>query len=153
MRTFDDRRPRGAFLTAALLAVLAVPCRAGGAPDLALRWTGGGAAVRGAHGTTADLRFELANAGTAPAFAVIVKAQTTVGPVGQPVRLQPGPAAGATMQRSVTFALVRGMREICIDAVLQRRGDGDPPDPNPENNRICRAIAVDPQPTSQEVQQ
>src|SRR5687767_4585935 len=95
-------------------------------PDLRLRWTTAGASVAGAAGTTADLQYELTNVGGSAAFAVILKAQTTVGASGQPVRLQPGPAAGASMQRKVSFALVRGMREICVDAVLQTRGRGEP---------------------------
>lgn len=120
-------------------------------PDLRLRWKDSSSPVRGPAGAKIDLAYELTNIGGSPAFAVIVKAHTTVGPIGTPSRIQPGPAAGATMRKKVSFPLVRGMREICVDAVLQHRASSDPPEPNLENNRICRAISVDPQSASGEV--
>ena len=120
-------------------------------PDLRLRWKEPAAPVQGRAGAKVDLAYELTNIRGSPAFAVIVKAQTTVGPIGTAARIQPGPAAGAAMQRKVSFALVRGMREVCVDAVLQHRGGGDPPDPNPQNNRICRPITIVPQSANEEV--
>jgi hypothetical protein len=135
----------------ALSSLGVIPVEAADAPpDLRLRWIPAASPVRGSVGETAELQYELSNAGGSPAFAVIVRVQTTVGPVGQPVRLQPGPAAGASMSRKVTLALVQGMREICIDAALQNRGGSDPPEANLENNRICRAISIAPQSGSEE---
>lgn len=122
-------------------------------PDLRLRWTTPGASVAGTAGITVDLQYELTNAGGSAAFAVILKAQTTVGAAGPPVRVQPGPVAGASMQRKVSFALVPGMREICVDALLQTRGRGEPPEANLENNRICRAVTVNPQTQPEEAPQ
>jgi hypothetical protein len=114
-------------------------------PDLRLQWTGKEATVRGVVGAKVDLEYELSNIGGSPAFAVIVRAQTTVGPVTAPIRIQPGPKPGAGTKRKVSFTLVRGMREICIDAALQHRDGGEPPEANFDNNRICRAISIDAQ--------
>jgi hypothetical protein len=133
------RTLRTALLTS---AAVSLPLAAAPPPDLHLLWSTAGASVSGAAGSSASLEYELTNIGGSPAFAVILKAHTTVGPVGPPLRLQPGPAAGASVQRKVTFALVRGMREICVDATLQTRGEREPPEANLQNNRICRAVVI-----------
>jgi hypothetical protein len=138
------------WLVTILILNAATPVVAANAPDLLLRWTTPGGPVRGVAGTAVELHYELTNAGGDPAFAVIVRAQTTIGEIGQPARLQPGPAAGAAIRRKVAFSLVRGMREICVDAVLQNRGGEDPPETNIANNRVCRAITVESPSSSEE---
>lgn len=148
----NDDRGRRAIALALILWAAAIS-RAERAPDLLLRWTSSSAPVHGRAGSVVELPYELTNAGGAPAFAVILRTQTTVGPLGEPVRLQPGPAAGATVGRKVSFALVRGMREICVDVALQNRSGADAPEANLANNRICRAITVDPQSASEEPSQ
>jgi hypothetical protein len=138
--------PRDRFVVALLIAAplfAAAPAPA----DLRLQWGGKekSSEVRGRAGTTVEVPYEISNVGGSPAFAVVVTARTTVGPVGAPARIQPGPPSGGTVSRRASFALVRGMRELCIDAVLQQRAGTEPPDPDLANNRICRPIAVAPQ--------
>jgi hypothetical protein len=129
-----------------LLVLAAMPIRAGDAPaDLRLQWVGPPAAVRGPAGSTMELRFQIRNVGGKDAFATIVKAHTTLGPLNAPARVQPGPRAGALVERKLAVALADGMREICVEASLQNRSDGDPPDPNPVDNRICRPVNVAPE--------
>lgn len=113
--------------------------------DLRLQWIGPPTAVRGSAGQTVDLRFEIRNVGGRDAFATIVKAHTTLGPLNSPQRVQPGPRAGASVERKLAVPLASGMREICVEASLQHRTDGDPPDPSPKDNRICRAVNVAPE--------
>jgi hypothetical protein len=36
------------------------------------------------------------------------------------------------------------MRELCLDAALQNLRAEDPADPNPGDNRVCRAVKVRP---------
>ena len=148
MRRLEDRRR--AALSLILAAAMAAPLPAAPAPaDLRLQWAGEAAAIRrpvkGTAGTTVALPYEIVNVGGSDAFAVVVTSRTTVGPVGTPTRIQPGPQPGKAIGRKVSFALVRGMREICVDASLQHRAGGEPPDPDVANNRICRAIEVTPQ--------
>ena len=141
------------WLVTILILFGAMSVGAENAPDLLLRWMAPAGPVRGVAGTAVELHYELTNAGGGVAFAVIVRAQTTVGEIGQPARLQPGPAAGAAIRRKVAFSLVRGMREICVDAVLQNRGGEDPPETNVANNRVCRAITVESASSSEEASQ
>lgn len=153
MRTIEERRRRAISLI--LAVAVAAPLMADPAPaDLRLQWAGGTAAdgspVRGAAGTSVSLPYEIVNVGGSGAFAVVVTSRTTVGSVGTPTRIQPGPQPGKAVGRKVSFALVRGMREICVDAALQHRAGGEPPDPDVANNRICRAIEVTPQPSRSE---
>lgn len=135
--------------TSALIAsaLLTVPLQAANPvattpADLRVRWESPEATVEGRAGMNVELSYEVANVGGAPAFAVVVSARSTVGAVGPPVRIQPGPKAGDAVKRKVSFALVRGMRELCLDAALQQRAGGEPPDPDLTNNRICRAITI-----------
>lgn len=150
MQTIESRWP-SALRTALLAsAVLSFSVAADPPPDLRLQWTTAGTPVSGVAGSSAELDYELTNVGGSRAFAVILNVHTTVGRVGPPLRLQPGPAAGASVQRRVSFALVRGMREICVDATLQTRGEREPLEANLQNNRICRAVVVQPPTRSEE---
>ena len=118
--------------------------------DLRVLWGNDAASVQGHAGTNVELPYEVTNMGGTAAFAIVVTARTTVGSIGTPSRIQPGPQPGSAVVRKVSFALVRGMREICIDAVLQHRVGGEPPDPDLTNNRICRAISMLPEPRASE---
>jgi hypothetical protein len=146
-----ETRSRAIRLTVILSLAAATLLAGDAAPDLRLRWKEPSVPIHGRTGTKVDLAYELTNIGASGAFAVIVKAQTSLGPIGAPARIQPGPDAGATLQRKVSFVLARGMREICVDAVLQLRSGSDPPEPNLANNRVCRPLTVDPQSASEEV--
>jgi hypothetical protein len=110
--------------------------------DLRLEWVGGDAAVSGKVGQTVELKTLLRNVGGRGAFAAVVKTHTSLGPFGDPVRVQPGPAAGASLPRTITIPLALGMRELCVEVALQNVAVDDSQDPNPRDNRICRAIKV-----------
>lgn len=120
-------------------------------PDLRLEWSSGGhdpgaaEAVRGRRGETLRIPYRLRNVGGSDAFAVVVEAHTALGPVADRERLQPGPAAGAAIDRILSLALATGMRELCIDARLQTMEPEDAGDPNPQDNRICRKVEVEQQ--------
>ena len=150
MQTNESRWLRALRIALLTSAAVSLTAAADTPPDLRLRWSTAGTSVGGTAGSSAALEYELANVGGSGAFAVVLNAHTTVGRVGPPERLQPGPAAGATVKRKVSFALVRGMREICVDATLQTRGERDPLEANLENNRICRAVIVHPPTRSEE---
>lgn len=118
-------------------------------PDLRLEWRVDGAsdsaaapAVRGREGETVEVSYRLRNVGGSDAFAVVLEARTALGPVGRPVRLQPGPAAGAAADRTHRLAIAAGMRELCIDARLQTLEPDHPGDPSNHDNRICRPVEV-----------
>jgi hypothetical protein len=142
----DERRSATVnCVTTILMAMLAsAPASAEAEPappDLRLEWREP-AAVIGAAGETVDVRFRLRNVGGSPAFAVVQKTHSALGPYGQPVRLQPGPKAGQTLERTVSLALATGMKELCIEVALQTVDVDDPSDPNVADNRICRAIQI-----------
>lgn len=130
----------GVLLIASPLAAMVATAPA----DLRVQWADRAPAVEGSAGTNVELAYEVSNVGGAAAFAVVITARTTVGPIGAPLRIQPGPREGSAVRRKVTFALVRGMREICLDAVLQHKTEGEPPDPDLTNNRVCRSITIVP---------
>lgn len=118
-------------------------------PDLRLEWQdrGRGASLEGAPvhgpaGETISIPYRLRNVGGSEAFAVILDARTALGAVGRAIRLQPGPAAGDAVDRTLKLPLARGMRELCIDARLQTLDPGLPTDPHPEDNRICRKVEI-----------
>lgn len=113
-----------------------------GAPDLRLEWKDRGDAISGRAGSSVALSFLVRNVGSAPAFATVLRIHTSLGRLGEAVRIQPGPSRGASIERTVTVPLAAGMRELCVEAVLQSRAPDDPVDPNPNDNRICRAIRV-----------
>jgi hypothetical protein len=143
--------PVGALIWGVLAA--AVPAlgsaRAGAEspPDLRLEWlvdgeavTAGAPSVRGREGATVEIPYRLRNVGGADAFAAVLEARTALGPAGRAVRLQPGPAAGAAVERVLRLAVAAGMRELCIDARLQTLEPDQPHDPNRHDNRICRPV-------------
>jgi len=118
-------------------------------PDLYLEWIVGGRAVsdgpplEGFAGQTVVLDYRIGNAGGRDAFAVIISAHTALGRVAPPNRVQPGPKAGARLDRTLTVALAEGMRELCLEIQLQNLSAEDPGDPEPKNNRRCRRVEVD----------
>lgn len=150
MQTNESRWLRALRTALLTSAAVSLSVAADTPPDLHLQWSKTGSSVSGAAGSSAHLEYELTNVGGSGAFAVILNVYTTVGRVGPPLRLQPGPAAGASVQRKVSFALVRGMREICVDATLQTRGEREPLETNLQNNRICRAVVIHPPTRSEE---
>jgi hypothetical protein len=126
-----------------LLLALVMDGSGGPAPvDLRLEWVGGSAAVSAAAGETVTVNYKLRNGGESDAFAVVLRAVGSLGPLGNPVRLHPGPKAGQLMERRLSFNAAAGLREVCVDATLQNLNRDDPADPTPSNNRICRAVEV-----------
>ncbi len=111
-------------------------------PDIRLEWTGGAGPIEGKAGQTIELTYVVRNVGGTEAFAVVLRGLSSLGPTGDPVRIQPGPAAGRRIDRRSTMALASGMRELCIEATLQNRNRDDPLDPTPSDNRICRVVRV-----------
>jgi hypothetical protein len=109
---------------------------------LRLEWGGTETSIDGRTGETVELSFRLRNVGGQDAFAALLSASTALGPQGSPQRLQPGPRAGESLTRKLLLPLAEGMREVCIDASLQNLRAEDPADPNPGDNRICRAVKV-----------
>lgn len=136
-----------ALLAASALAPGRAWAGADSPPDLRLEWLIDGAAangpapaLRGRAGETIEIPYRLRNVGGADAFAVVLEARTALGRAGRPVRLQPGPAAGAADDRTLRLAVAAGMRELCIDARLQTLEPDQPVDPNRHDNRICRPV-------------
>lgn len=125
------------LLVIALLTVAAAPPP----PDLRVAWSDGAKELEGEAGITVPIGYAIRNVGGRDAFAVVVRVFTALGPVA-PIRLQPGPAAGAALERQGTVSLAIGMRELCIDVTLQNVNIEDPPDPNLADNRICRVVKV-----------
>jgi hypothetical protein len=120
----------------ALLLATATP------PDVRLDWINAADVITGEAGATIEMRYSVRNVGGAPAFAVVLRNVTSLGPLGEPLRVQPGPEPGKKMDRVLSFALAPGMRELCVEATLQNRNLDDPLDPTPSNNRICRVVRV-----------
>lgn len=122
-------------------------------PDLRLEWlvhghpTTTAGPVSGRAGVTLRLAYQLRNVGGSQAFAVEISAYTTLGSLGEPQRVEPGPRAGEEMPRWLDLPLARGMREVCLIARLQTLNEDDPRDPNPADNRLCRSVRVDPDPS------
>jgi hypothetical protein len=148
-----DKRPgwrQAAAGTVGTVLVVALPAAVVAPPDLRLEWVEAGhttreaAPVSGRPGETLRLPYQIRNVGGSDAFAVIVAAYTTLGPLGQAERLQPGPRAGQDTPRQLTLPLARGMREVCLDVHLQTLNVSDPQDPNPSDNRLCRRVDVTP---------
>jgi hypothetical protein len=134
-------------LAAAGLAPADASAAAASPPDLRLEWlvegkavTAGAPPVRAREGETVEIPYRLRNVGGADAFAAVLEARTALGPVGKPVRVQPGPAAGVAADRTLRLAVAAGMRELCIDARLQTLEPDQPGDPNGHDNRICRPV-------------
>jgi hypothetical protein len=100
------------------------------------------APVIGRSGQTVRLRYRIRNTGGMDAFAVLVRVQTGLGRNGPPVRLQPGPKAGRSLERDLDLALATGMAEVCVEARLQTLRADDPTDPYQDNNRACRQIRL-----------
>jgi hypothetical protein len=110
-------------------------------PDLRVAWSDGGKDLEGDAGATVPIGYVIRNVGGRDAFAVVIRITTALGPVA-PVRLQPGPNAGASVERQGSVSLAVGMRELCVDVTLQNVALEDPPDPNLADNRVCRAVRV-----------
>jgi hypothetical protein len=121
------------------------------APDLHLEWVaengdkerprndlGPTPPIEGHAGQTVRLKYRIRNVGSTDAFAVIVRVQTGLGNGERPMRIQPGPAAGKAIERTIDVALAVGLAEVCVGAVLQTIRADDPRDPFTEDNRICR---------------
>ena len=139
-----ESRARTALLLAGLVLVVGDSTAvAPPPPDLRLEWSDDGRPVSGAAGTTAELAYRVRNIGGQGAFAVLLRAYSALGPLHRPVRIQPGPGPGAAVARVVAVSLAAGMREVCVEAQIQNLRIEDPSDPTPENNRICRAVAVE----------
>lgn len=111
-------------------------------PDVRLDWINAPDVITGEAGKTIEIRYTVRNVGGSPAFAVVLRNVSSLGALGEPVRVQPGPEPGRKMERSLSFALASGMRELCVEATLQNRNLDDPLDPTPSNNRICRVVRV-----------
>jgi hypothetical protein len=117
-------------------------------PDLRVEWVSGasttreGEVIRGSAGETRRLEYRVRNVGGTEVFAVILSARTALGPLVRPARVQPGPQPGRHLRRALDLPLAEGMREVCIEAVLQTRDAEDPHDPNPKDNRLCRRVEV-----------
>jgi hypothetical protein len=110
--------------------------------DLRLEWRDPASAVDGVAGSTVELPYRLRNVGGRDAFAVVLKTHTSLGAPQQPERVQPGPKAGATMERTISLPLATGMREVCVEAMLQTLAADEPTDPTLKDNRICRPVRV-----------
>jgi|GEM_PF-5339133 len=117
-------------------------------PDLRLEWLIDGRrgrtadAVRGSAGEVVRLDFVLFNVGGSPAFAALLSATTTLGPLPASQRLQPGPAPGQSVRRSLRLPLAAGVRQVCVQVRLQTAHAADPGDPNPDDNLLCRDVIV-----------
>ena len=129
---------RVALTVAALLVLIAA---APPPADLRVLWSDKGGDLEGDAGATVPIAYTIRNVGGRDAFSVVIRTTTALGPAA-PVRLQPGPAAGATFERTGAISLALGMRELCIDVTLQNVSVEDPPDPNLNDNRICRGVKV-----------
>ncbi len=142
--------PRLLLPILALAAPSPAPAGEGGAPppDLRLEWLIEGRRARtpdAVHGTAGEvirLDYVLLNVGGAPAFAVVLSATTTLGPLPASQRLQPGPAPGQSLRRSLRLPLATGVRQVCVQARLQMASAHDPGDPNPDDNLLCREVIV-----------
>jgi len=137
----------GAFVILAALTPTGLTA-AEAPPDLFLEWLVDGRAtvdapdIIGPAGATVRLKYRIRNIGGTSAFAVVGRAQTALGRVGAPIRIQPGPDAGSHVDRHLDLPLAQGMREICIDVRLQTLAADDPKDPDTDNNRRCRRVTV-----------
>jgi hypothetical protein len=150
----DDASGYGRALGTACLAIAlasgAAPSPAQPGPDLRLEWLEAGRAraqappLEGRSGERITVAYRLGNSGDRDAFAVILQAFTALGPYGSAERVEPGPATNQRIDRALTLVLSEGMRELCLEARLQNRSAGDPSDPRPHDNRICRRIQVHP---------
>lgn len=115
-------------------------------PDLYVEWIVNGRGVTdappitGRSGETVELAYRIRNVGGRDAFSAVITAQTALGRIAPPRRIQPGPRAGAAFDRTLSMALARGMRELCIEVALQNLDAEDPEDPEPGNNRRCRRV-------------
>jgi hypothetical protein len=88
------------------------------------------------------VRYVLRNVGGRDAFAAVIRAFTALGPVGQVLRLEPGPAAGDGVDLKLQLPVAAGMREVCVEASLQGRSSTEPADPHQGDNRTCQAVVV-----------
>ena len=140
------------LVTLVLALAVPSPARASEAgatpPDLRLEWVIDGRrvrtpdAVRGTAGEVLQFEYVLLNVGGAPAFAAVLSATTTLGPLPASHRLQPGPQPGQSVRRSLRLALATGMRQVCVQVRLQTARAADPGDPSPEDNLLCREVIV-----------
>jgi len=136
-------------MTALLVSAASASTAVDAPPDLRLEWLIGGRPtttaepVSGRAGETLRLPYQLRNVGGSRAFAVEITAYTTLGSLGRPERVEPGPRAGEEMPRWLDLPLARGMRQVCLVARLQTLNEDDPRDPNPADNRLCRTVRVD----------
>jgi hypothetical protein len=144
------RRTNNVLCLSICVGLWLLPCdrldATGPPPDLYLEWIVNGRAVTdappitGASGETVELAYRIRNVGGRDAFCVVITAQTALGRVSPPRRIQPGPKAGAAFDRTLSMALARGMRELCVEVALQNLDAEDPEDPEPANNRRCRRV-------------
>lgn len=117
--------------------------------DLRLEWLENGAhlrdaaPLRGEVGETKRVSYLLSNVGGDDTFAAILSVRTTLGPQGRPRRLEPGPEAGEAWRQELALPLAAGLREVCIEVRLQTLQASDAPDPNTEDNSLCRRVLVE----------
>lgn len=124
------------------LAADRAPAPAPAPADIRLEWLGSTEAIESEVGKTVEVRYVIRNTGGRPVFAVVLKTLTSLGPLGEPIRIQPGPEPGKRIERKLSFAVAAGIREICIEGALQNRNRDDALDPTPGDNRICRVVRV-----------
>ncbi len=98
--------------------------------------------IEGESGTSVDVGYRVRNIGGSDAYAVLIRSHSALGPLGQPIRLHPGPKAGRGIERTLRVPLARGMRELCVEGRLQTLGTDPHEDPSPNNNRACRPIRI-----------
>ena len=119
------------------------------APDLCLEWRRDpGLPLRGAGHESVEFEVRIRNLGRGGAFAVILAAAAGDRSLGQPSRIEPGPAAGAYIDRSVRLRLPPDLDQLCLTARLQTLQIDDPRDPRQADNRICRRIDSIPVPSA-----
>lgn len=135
------------FLACAI-GLLPVAVEGASAPDLRLEWKVGSRSTRtapsleGESGTQLRIAYRIRNVGGRDAWAVFVRAYTTLGTVGPEARLRPGPGAGRALERQIVLTLAQGMRELCLEARLQQLDIQESPEANTDDNRLCRRIRV-----------
>ncbi|MEM7049954.1 MAG: hypothetical protein AAF604_09845 [Acidobacteriota bacterium] len=141
----------GALTSALTLALAIIPVAIADGnppPDLRLEWRLGdrtsrrAPAVQGRPGEVVTLPYVLRNVGGQAAHGVVIEAFTQLGPVGASKRLRPGPRPGQEVARRLDLPLARGVREVCIVVRLQTLEIEDPRDPHPDDNRLCRPVAI-----------
>lgn len=112
------------------------------APDLCVEWKGvNRLPIHGTQGEIVELHLRIHNIGSADAFALVLLASFEA--PGLPARIEPGPAAGHFIDRSLELEPSPTIEEVCLFARLQTLQRDDPRDPRPADNRICRRLEAD----------